>query len=151
MVDIALFYGERGGGIRTYVDAKAAWARATGAIEHHAIVPARRASDVDGAAGAAGSGAALGAASRHELPSLRLATTNGYRVPLGTSALRATLRALSPDVVLLHGCGWSGADRSSCACGGWPIASNSPSASSGTRTSPIGRSSRARTPPRGSS
>jgi hypothetical protein len=33
VADVALFYGERSGGIRTYVDAKAARARATGAIE----------------------------------------------------------------------------------------------------------------------
>ena len=33
VADVALFYGERSGGIRTYVDAKAAWARETGAIE----------------------------------------------------------------------------------------------------------------------
>jgi len=91
VVDVALFYGERGGGIRTYIDAKAAWARATGAIEHHVIVP--------GLAGSDGGG-------RHELPSLRLAATNGYRVPTGVSALRATLRALRPDVVALHDPFW---------------------------------------------
>ena len=95
MADVALFYGERSGGIRTYVDAKAAWARATGAIEHHVIVPAPAAPRADG-----------GAVNRHELPSLRLAATNGYRVPIGVGALRATLRALRPDVVLLHDPFW---------------------------------------------
>ena len=30
VVDVALFYGERSGGIRTYLDSKAAWARAAG-------------------------------------------------------------------------------------------------------------------------
>jgi alpha-1,6-mannosyltransferase len=90
VADVALFYGERSGGIRTYVDAKAAWARETGAVEHHVIVP--------------GTGGGDGA--RHELPSLRLAATNGYRVPIGVGALRATLRALRPDVVLLHDPFW---------------------------------------------
>jgi len=93
VADVALFYGERSGGIRTYIDAKAAWARATGAIEHHVIVPGSstpRPCDP----------------TRHELPSLRLAATNGYRVPVGVGALRATLRALRPDIVLLHDPFW---------------------------------------------
>lgn len=91
VADVALFYGERSGGIRTYVDAKAAWARSTGAVEHHVIVP--------------GTGARPHG-TRHELPSLRLAATNGYRVPIGAGALRATLRALRPDAVLLHDPFW---------------------------------------------
>jgi len=96
VADVALFYGERSGGIRTYVDAKAAWARATGAIEHLLIVPGKGGRPAE----------ARGAAQRHELPSLRLAATNGYRVPIGVGALRATLRALRPDVVLLHDPFW---------------------------------------------
>lgn len=91
VVDVALFYGERSGGIRTYVDAKAAWARETKAIEHHVIVPGR----------------GERAGNRHELPSLRLAATNGYRIPIGVGALRATLRALRPDIVLLHDPFWA--------------------------------------------
>ena len=91
VVDVALFYGERSGGIRTYIDAKAAWAQATGLIEHHVIVPGP-AERHDGG--------------RHELPSLRLAAKNGYRLPIGARALRATLRALRPDVVALHDPFW---------------------------------------------
>ena len=91
VADVALFYGERSGGIRTYVDAKAAWARETGAIDHHVIVPGRRVRHEEG---------------RHELRSLRLAATNGYRLPLGAAALKTTLRALRPDVVLLHDPFW---------------------------------------------
>jgi alpha-1,6-mannosyltransferase len=91
VVDVALFYGERSGGIRTYLDAKAAWAQATGLIEHHVIVPGRAERHEDG---------------RHELPSLRLAATNGYRLPVGARALRATLRDLRPDVVALHDPFW---------------------------------------------
>jgi alpha-1,6-mannosyltransferase len=90
VADVALFYGERGGGIRTYIDARSAWARATGAIDHHVIVPGR-----DG-----------GAPGRHELPSLRMAASNGYRVPRGVASLLATLRTLRPDVVLLHDPFW---------------------------------------------
>ena len=39
VVDVALFYGERSGGIRTYLDAKAAYAARTGAFEHRLVVP----------------------------------------------------------------------------------------------------------------
>jgi len=91
VVDVALFYGERSGGIRTYIDAKAAWAQASGLIEHHVIVPGP---------------AERHAGGRHELPSLRLAATNGYRMPVGARALRATLRDLRPTVVVLHDPFW---------------------------------------------
>jgi len=90
VADVALFYGERGGGIRTYIDARGAWARATGTIEHHVIVPGRD-TDLPG---------------HHALPSLRLAASNGYRIPVGVRAMRATLRDLRPDVVLLHDPFW---------------------------------------------
>jgi alpha-1,6-mannosyltransferase len=91
VVDVALFYGERSGGIRTYLDAKAQWAQETGLIEHHVVVPGRRVRHEGG---------------RHELPSLRLAATNGYRLPLGARALKTTLRMLHPDVVVLHDPFW---------------------------------------------
>jgi hypothetical protein len=39
VVDVALLHGERSDAIRAYIDAKAAWAQATGLIEHHVIVP----------------------------------------------------------------------------------------------------------------
>lgn len=91
VVDVAMFYGERSGGIRTYIDAKARWAQATGLIDHHVVVPGRTERHDNG---------------RHELPALRLAATNGYRLPVGASALRATLRDLRPDVVALHDPFW---------------------------------------------
>jgi alpha-1,6-mannosyltransferase len=86
-----MFYGERSGGIRTYLDAKARHARATGAFEHHVLVPGRSERHGGG---------------HHELPSLRLAGANGYRLPLGARALRRTLAALRPDVVMLHDPFW---------------------------------------------
>jgi alpha-1,6-mannosyltransferase len=92
IVDVALFYGERSGGIRTYLDAKARHARATGAFEHHVVVPGPRERHRDG---------------RHELPSLRLAAANGYRLPLGVRALKRTLERLRPHVVLLHDPFWA--------------------------------------------
>ncbi len=100
VVDVALFYGERSGGIRTYLDAKSEHAVRTGEIEHHILVPGARERHDHG---------------RHELPSLRVVAANGYRIPLGAGALKETLRALRPDVVLLHDPFWWPVDVITCA------------------------------------
>ena len=42
IVDVAMFYGERSGGIRTYLEAKAAYAARTGRFEHHLVDPRPR-------------------------------------------------------------------------------------------------------------
>ena len=89
--DVAMFYAARSGGIRTYLDEKARFARSTDAFEHHVVVPGRRERHGDG---------------RHELRSLELAASNGYRIPFGTGALKDTLRAVRPDVVILHDPFW---------------------------------------------
>jgi alpha-1,6-mannosyltransferase len=89
--DVALFYAERSGGIRTYLNEKARFAAQTGAFGHHLVIPGRRERH---------------AAGRHELRSLQLAASNGYRLPLGAGPLRETLRALRPDVVILHDPFW---------------------------------------------
>jgi alpha-1,6-mannosyltransferase len=99
VVDVAIFYGERSGGIRTYLEAKAAYARRSGRFEHHLVIPGRR--ELEG-----------GDANRHVQRSLRLAASNGYRIPLGSAGLQATLRHLRPDVVLLHDPYWT--PRLSC-------------------------------------
>jgi glycosyltransferase involved in cell wall biosynthesis len=100
IADVALFYGGRSGGIRTYLDEKAAYARNTGAFEHHLIVPGRRARSEP---------------ARHELPSVSVAGSNGYRWPLGARALSATLREIRPDVVLLHDPFWHPHDAAAVA------------------------------------
>lgn len=92
VADVAMFYGERSGGIRTYLDEKSRFAAAHTAFEHHAIVPGRRERHDGG---------------RHEVRSLRLAASNGYRVPVGVGALKDTLRSLRPDFVLLHDPFWA--------------------------------------------
>lgn len=89
--DVAVFYAERSGGIRTYLNEKALFASRTGAFEHHLVVPGKHERHQRG---------------RHELRSLQLAASNGYRVPLGGRALRETLRAVRPDVVILHDPFW---------------------------------------------
>jgi alpha-1,6-mannosyltransferase len=91
VADVALFYGERSGGIRTYLDEKARHAATTGAFEHHVIVPGRRERHRGG---------------RHEVRSLRLAASNGYRIPLGAGAVKEALRRIAPDFVVLHDPFW---------------------------------------------
>jgi alpha-1,6-mannosyltransferase len=85
IADVTMFYGERSGGIRTYLKAKAAFAARSGAYEHHLIVP--------------------GTATRQR--SLRLAASNGYRLPLGAAGLVAALHRIRPHVVLLHDPFWT--------------------------------------------
>jgi alpha-1,6-mannosyltransferase len=95
LCDVALFYAEQGGGIRTYLDEKARYAEATGAFEHHLIFPGRKRRSRIG---------------RHELPSLRVEAANGYRVPLGAGALKETLARVMPDYVILHDPFWRPAE-----------------------------------------
>jgi alpha-1,6-mannosyltransferase len=91
VADITLFYGERSGGIRTYLNEKARFARSSGAFEHHMIVPGRRQRHKGGV---------------HELPAIGVVSSSGYRVPLGAAALKSTLRSIRPDVVVLHDPFW---------------------------------------------
>jgi alpha-1,6-mannosyltransferase len=100
VADVALFYGGRSGGIRTYLDAKAAHAALTGELEHHLVVPGAHEHHEGGL---------------HELPSVRVVAANGYRVPLGATALKRTLRELRPDVVLLHDPFWWPLEVVACA------------------------------------
>lgn len=89
--DVALFYAPRSGGIRTYLDAKVAHVAATGAFEHHVIVPGFEERHENG---------------HHTLPSVALTASNGYRLPLGVTRLERTLARIRPDVVLLHDPFW---------------------------------------------
>jgi alpha-1,6-mannosyltransferase len=91
VADVALFYSERSGGVRTYLDERARFAAETGAFEHHMLVPGRRERHAGG---------------RHELRALRVVSSNGYRVPVGAGAAKQTLRRIRPDVVVLHDPFW---------------------------------------------
>jgi alpha-1,6-mannosyltransferase len=91
VADVAAWYGVRSGGIRTYLDAKAKVARDTGAFEHHLVVPAANEHHARG---------------RHELPGVTVGRANGYRMPLHPRPLLRTLRAVRPDIVLLHDAQW---------------------------------------------
>lgn len=92
VADVTLLYGERSGGIRTYLRAKTEWARRTGVIDQRVLVPGvpARSDEV-----------------RRELPSVPCTTSNGYRLPLGARELRAAIESVAPDVVLLHDPFWA--------------------------------------------
>lgn len=90
-MDVAVWYGARSGGIRTYLDAKAKVAADTGAFEHHLVIPSARERHRDG---------------RHELPGVVVGRANGYRMALDARPLLRTLQAIRPDVVLMHDPYW---------------------------------------------
>ncbi|MDO9353627.1 MAG: glycosyltransferase [Solirubrobacteraceae bacterium] len=92
VVDLTMFYGEKAGGIRTYLDAKQAWARSEPGIDHTLIIPGLPDRSTD---------------ERIELPSVRVVATNGYRVPAGWKALREVLAERQPDVVIAHDPFWA--------------------------------------------
>lgn len=91
IADVAVFFGERSGGIRTYLREKTRVAEETGAFEHHVIVPGRRRSHSPG---------------HHEMPGLQLVSSSGYRIPYGAGTLKQTLRMIRPDVVVMHDPFW---------------------------------------------
>jgi glycosyltransferase involved in cell wall biosynthesis len=113
VVDVALFYGERSGGIRTYLDAKAAYARRTGAFEHRLVVPGEFRFRPPSSQARTSDDVTTGPVC--SLPSIRVARSNGYRWPIGTRRLVDLLRYLQPDVVLLHDPFW--APRAVCSVG----------------------------------
>lgn len=92
VADVSCLYAERSGGIRTYLEAKGAWARRTAAVDQHLVIPGERRRSGE---------------RRHELRSVRYAPSNGYRVPLGGGGMRATIGAIEPDVILLHDPFWT--------------------------------------------
>lgn len=93
VVDVATFYGEKAGGIRTYLDAKQAWARTEPGIDHTLVIPGLPERST---------------AERVEVRSVRAVATNGYRVPFGWADLRRVLLERDPDVVIAHDPFWAG-------------------------------------------
>lgn len=92
VVDITAFYGEKAGGIRTYLDAKQRWARTEPGIDHTLVIPGVSANSTD---------------ERVEVPSINVVATNGYRAPLGWKVLRDALVEREPDVVIAHEPFWA--------------------------------------------
>ncbi|MEH3053672.1 MAG: glycosyltransferase [Patulibacter minatonensis] len=92
VVDVTAFYGEKAGGIRTYLDAKQAWAQREPGIEHTLVYPGLPERSTAG---------------RVEIASVRAVATNGYRVPAGWADLRRVLVEREPDVVIAHDPFWA--------------------------------------------
>lgn len=85
LVDITLFYSTQGGGVRTYLAAKAEWLRRHGTIRHTVVAP-------NGCTSAASHAIVT-------VPSLSIRNTNGYRMPRSVRQTARTLSALRPDLI----------------------------------------------------
>ncbi len=84
-VDITMFYAAEGGGVSTYLNAKARWLARRSRISHTIVSPNVH----DG-----GTAPAL-----VEIPAIPFPGINGYRMPLSINATARILRRLQPDLV----------------------------------------------------
>ena len=91
MVDLTQWYGPHSGGIRTYLHAKARWARGAG-LAHAAIVSGR----------ASGEEAVAGSPFVHVRGLSPVGRRWGYRLVPRPGAVLSALDALEPSVVVLH-------------------------------------------------
>ncbi len=82
-VDITMFYAAQGGGVSTYLNAKAAWLRQHSRVRHSILSP-NIASDA-------------GALVR--VPGLALPGLQGFRLPLAVGATARILQRLQPDLI----------------------------------------------------
>ncbi|MDL2357745.1 MAG: glycosyltransferase [Pseudomonadota bacterium] len=85
LVDITMFYAAEGGGVSTYLNAKARWLARRSRIGHTIV-----SSNVHGG----GRAPALA-----EIPAMRVPGIHGYRVPRSVAAPARILCALQPDLV----------------------------------------------------
>ncbi|MFM9435380.1 alpha-1,6-mannosyltransferase [Janthinobacterium sp. CG_23.3] len=84
VVDITMFYAAEGGGVSTYLNAKARWLAGRERIRHTIVSPNPHAG---------------GTADQAGIPSLALPGIHGYRMPRSVGAAAGVLRALRPDLV----------------------------------------------------
>ncbi|MDC8758364.1 glycosyltransferase [Janthinobacterium fluminis] len=84
VVDITMFYAAEGGGVSTYLDAKACWLAGRRQLRHTVVSPNAR-------AGAAA--AVVG------IPGFALPGLHGYRMPRSVAAAARVLRTLDPDLI----------------------------------------------------
>lgn len=84
LVDITMFYAAEGGGVSTYLNAKARWLARRGGVRHSILSPNIRAGGGDGRVGIS----AIGVPGLH-----------GYRMPLSVAGPARQLRGLRPDLV----------------------------------------------------
>lgn len=80
-----MFYAAQGGGVRTYLTAKADWLMRHTSIRHTVVAPSVYEHS--------GESAFVG------VPSILIPQTNGYRIPLSTRIAARTLQRLQPDLI----------------------------------------------------
>jgi alpha-1,6-mannosyltransferase len=85
LVDITMFYAAEGGGVSTYLNAKARWLARRSRIRHSILSPNVRSSG--------------DAPAFIEIPGIALPGINGYRMPLSSGAPARILRRLQPDLI----------------------------------------------------
>ncbi|SFV14491.1 glycosyltransferase [Pseudoduganella namucuonensis] len=91
VVDVTMFYGGAGGGVSTYLDAKARWLAGRAPHRHTIASP--------NLPPHAGQVARAGPPHTAAIPGLALPGLNGYRLPRSTEAAARVLRALRPDLI----------------------------------------------------
>ncbi len=85
LVDITMFYAAQGGGVSTYLNAKARWLARRSRISHTILSPNVH---------TGGAAPAL-----VEIPAIPFPGINGYRMPVSITASARILEALQPDLV----------------------------------------------------
>jgi alpha-1,6-mannosyltransferase len=86
LVDITMFYAQEGGGVSTYLNAKARWLARHSEIAHSIVSP-----NVRGHGG--------GVPALFEIPAIPFPGIHGYRLPLSVRAPARLLHALRPDLI----------------------------------------------------
>lgn len=86
LVDITMFYAAEGGGVSTYLNAKARWLARHSSITHSILSPNIR--------GVSGVAPAL-----VEVPAMPFPGIHGYRMPLSIGGTARLLRGLRPDLI----------------------------------------------------
>ncbi|RZA30929.1 MAG: glycosyltransferase family 1 protein, partial [Lysobacteraceae bacterium] len=84
LVDITMFYAAEGGGVSTYLNAKARWLARYGWARHTILSP-----NVDDDE----------APSLVRVPAVSLPGIHGYRMPVSVAAAARRLRAAQPDLI----------------------------------------------------
>ncbi|MFS2136061.1 glycosyltransferase [Duganella sp. Dugasp56] len=102
VVDVTMFYGGGGGGITTYLDAKARWLAGRADMRHTIASP-----NLPPHAGAV---AQAGPPHTVALPGIALPGLHGYRMPRSAEAVTRVLLRLQPDLIETGDagpCGWA--------------------------------------------
>src|SRR5438105_478722 len=85
LADITMFYAAEGGGVSTYLNAKARWLAQRSRIRHTILSPS------------IGTGSTMPATIA--IPSVAIPGIQGYRMPRSVGACARILRRLQPDLI----------------------------------------------------